>query len=167
MVEGRVDARKMPSYFSSEFDEFGDAAAGCPGKPAAECVFAFLAVEFQRGAQAFLEQPGAGQQGLGLADPGELGLLVAGEVLGVFPQRVPGALEAAGAVGGDAHGPAAAAAGGDLPGGPGLPPGLAADLVEGIGGPGDDVERVIPTPGSAPTRFMPASWLCRCCRCQA
>ncbi len=33
------------------------------------------------------------QAGVGLGDPGELGLLVGGEVLGVLPERVSGALE--------------------------------------------------------------------------
>ena len=43
--------------------------------------------------QAFLEQVGAVQLGIGLRDPGELGMLPAGEVLGLLPQRVMGMLQ--------------------------------------------------------------------------
>ena len=41
--------------------------------------------------EAFFEQVGAVQPGVGLGDPGELGLLLVGEVLRVLPQRVAGA----------------------------------------------------------------------------
>jgi hypothetical protein len=51
---------------------------------------------------------------VGLLDPGELGLLSAGEVSGVFPQRVAGALEVPGAAGEQAQDPAAVRAAGEL-----------------------------------------------------
>ena len=49
---------------------------------------------------------------MGFLDPGEFGLLPAGEVFGVFPQRVAGALEVAGAAGGKAQDPAVVRASG-------------------------------------------------------
>jgi hypothetical protein len=48
--------------------------------------------------QALFEQIGPMQAGVGLGDPGQLGGLVFGEVFGVLPQRIPGALELAGAL---------------------------------------------------------------------
>src|ERR1019366_1460708 len=79
-------------------------------------------------------------QGVGFLDPGELGCLAAGEVPGVFPQRVAGVLEVPGVTGGDADRPAAMPDRRDGPGVAGGAPDLAAGLVEGAGGPGDDVE---------------------------
>jgi hypothetical protein len=66
-------------------------------------------------------------------DPGELDLLGLGQVDRVLPQRVPGTLELAG--------------GGGVLGAAGVVPDLAADLVQCVGGPGDEVERIIPTSG--------------------
>ena len=79
---------------------------------------------------------------MGFLDPGELGCLAAGEIPGVLPQRVPGGLEVPGVTGGDADRPAAMPDRLDGPRPAGGAPDLAADLVEGAGGPGDDVERV-------------------------
>jgi hypothetical protein len=78
---------------------------------------------------------------VGFLDPGELGLLPAGEVLGVLPQRVAGVLEVPGVARGQADGPAEVAERGGGPGVAGRAPDLAADLIQGAGGPGDDVER--------------------------
>src|SRR5580700_1632001 len=142
VVEGGVDAGKVPADLFSEFGEFGDAAAGGPGQPAGECVLAFFPCEPERGPQPFFEEVGAPEVGVGFLDPGELGFLAAGEVLGVFPQRVAGVLEVPGAAGGQADGPAAVPDRVDGPGLAGGAPDLAADLIQGAGGPGDDVERV-------------------------
>jgi hypothetical protein len=49
-------------------------------------------------AQSLFEEVGAIQPGIGLGDPGQPGGLALGEVFGVFPQRVAGALELAGMV---------------------------------------------------------------------
>jgi hypothetical protein len=45
--------------------------------------------------QALFEQIGPIQAGIGFGDPGQLGGLTVGEVVGVLPQRVAGALELA------------------------------------------------------------------------
>src|ERR1019366_6625555 len=142
MVEGRVDARKMPADLFPQLGEFGDAAAGRPGQPAGESVLAFFAFELEYHPQPFPEQVGAPEAGVGFLDPGELGCLAAGEVPGVFPQRVAGAGEVPGVTGGDADRKAAVPDRRDGPGVAGGAPDLAAGLVEGVGGPGDDVERV-------------------------
>src|SRR6266568_918486 len=103
------------------------------------------AFELEDGADAFFEQPGAVQAGVGLLDPGEFRVLPDGELARVLPQRAAGPLQVPGVPGGDLAGAHPAA--GDLPAGAvaGVVPYFAADLVEGLGGPGDDVEGVIPT----------------------
>jgi hypothetical protein len=68
---------------------------------------------------------------VGLGDPGELGLLAGGEILGVLPQRVPGVLQLTGAALRELDSAAALCAWAGLTGGAGLPPGFAADLVDG------------------------------------
>ena len=45
--------------------------------------------------QALFQQIGAIRPGVGLGDPGQLGGLAFGEVFGVLPQRIAGALELA------------------------------------------------------------------------
>lgn len=57
--------------------------------PGLACLLAF---DRKHMPQAFFEQIGPMQPGIGLGDPGQLGGLAFGEVLGVFPQRIPGAL---------------------------------------------------------------------------
>ena len=79
-------------------------------------------------AQLLAEQVGAVQPVVELLDPRQLELLALGQVLGVLPQREPGAFELAGELG------LALAAG--------LVPDLAADLVQRVGGGLDDVKRV-------------------------
>ena len=56
VVEGRVDAFQVSADLLAEFDEFGDAAAGGPGQPAAQGVLAFFAFELEWQPQAFFEQ---------------------------------------------------------------------------------------------------------------
>src|ERR1039458_2812690 len=65
MVEGRVDARKMPADLFHQLGEFGDAAAGRPGQPAGESVLAFFAFELEYHPQPFPEQVGAPEAGHG------------------------------------------------------------------------------------------------------
>ena len=79
-----------------EFDEDRDAAAARPGDPSVQGLLAGLALDREHVPQALFQQVGPVQAGVGLGDPGQLGGLAFGEVLGVLPQRVPGALELAG-----------------------------------------------------------------------
>ena len=78
-----------------------EAAAGGPGQPPAQGVFGFFAVELEDRPQAFFEEVGAVQVGVGFGDPGELGGLAGGEVSGVLPQCVPGSFEVLGRRGTD------------------------------------------------------------------
>ena len=79
---------------------------------------------------------------LGLRDPREFGLLPGGQVLGVLPQREPGVLQRLGVSGRAVALPRRAA----RPQRPGVTargvPGLSPDLVQCVGGPLHDVERV-------------------------
>src|SRR3954452_10999649 len=123
----------------------GDAAAAGPADPRLERLDGFVVAELEDQPEAFLEQVGTVQHRVGLGDPGELGLLPGGEVLGVLPQRKAGVLERLRGAGGvltdastrpsDPVRAAAWSAAGGVPG-------LAADVVEGLGGPLDDVEGV-------------------------
>ena len=116
-----------------ELDERVDPAAACPADPVSRAVVLGL-FEAEDGPEPFLEQVGAVQAGMGLGDPGELGLLPLGEVLGVLPQRVAGLLQRLDPAVARPARVAGRAAGGV--------PGLPADLVEGVGGPLHDMERV-------------------------
>lgn len=96
------------------------------------------------------------QPGVGGGDLGELDLLLLGEVLGVLPQRVACALEPLGEFTRRSYwgiGARASAASFRLTAGlfAGLVPRFAADLIERVGGPFDDVERIgHPDRGRAP-----------------
>ena len=81
---------------ADQFDEHRDAAAPCPAEPPVQGLLAVLAFDRENPPQAFFEQIGAIQPGVGLGDPGQLRALTFGEILGVFPQRIAGALEPAG-----------------------------------------------------------------------
>ena len=94
MVDGGVDGGQVGADPAAEGDEFGDPAAGGPFEPPGQGVAGVGAVEFQGGAEAFFEQVGAVQPGVGFLDPGEFGLLAAGEVFRVLPQRIPGPAQA-------------------------------------------------------------------------
>jgi hypothetical protein len=78
--------------------------------------------------ELLLEQVGTVQPRVGLLNARELRLLAVGEVLGVLPQREPGALQIM--------------RGRDLTGLARLVSDLATDLVQGVGRELDDVERV-------------------------
>lgn len=116
-------------------DERGDAAAASPADPAVEHFFAGGTLEHECHPQALVQQVGAVQARIGLGDPGRLLVLAVGEVLRVLPQRVAGVLECPGVPGR----PACPTA---VDGTAGFVPSLAANLVEGVGGAGDDVESV-------------------------
>jgi len=107
----------VSSDLLAELDELGDAASGCPGEPLVECLpggFG-LAFELEDGADAFFEEVGAVEVGVGLLDPGEFRVLPGGELARVLPQRVAGPLEVPGVPGGGVAGAYPGA--GDLPAG--------------------------------------------------
>ena len=115
-----------------ERDERFDAAASGPGDPAVEGFGGLVGGEFEDRPQAFLEQVGAVEPGVGLGDPVQLRLLAVGEVLRVLPQRVPGAAQCLGRSGGHGGAPAMGppvVAG--VPGAAGGVPGLATHRIEG------------------------------------
>jgi hypothetical protein len=93
MVEGGVDGLAVSPDAAGQLDEHRDAAAARPGDPPVQGLLAFLAFDRKHMPQALFEQIGAIQAGIGFGDPGQLGGLAFGEVLGVLPQRIPGALE--------------------------------------------------------------------------
>ena len=95
MVEGGVDGLAVAHDAAGQLHEHRDAAAPRPGDPPVQGLLAFLAFDRKHMPQALFEQIGAIQPGIGLGDPGQLGGLAFGEVLGVFPQRIAGALELA------------------------------------------------------------------------
>src|SRR6476646_10587925 len=61
-----------------------------------EGLLAFLALDRKHMPQPLFEQISTIEPGVGLGDPGQLGALAFGEVLGVLPQRITGTLELAG-----------------------------------------------------------------------
>ncbi len=62
-----------------------DPAAARPPDPGLERFDCLLVGQLEDEPEAFLEQVGPVQSGVGLGDPGQLGLLPGGEVLGVLP----------------------------------------------------------------------------------
>ena len=139
MFERGVDLVSDGSDAFGEVHERQDSAASGPGQPAIQGDLAGLALGDEHVAQAFFEQVAAVQSRVGFGDPRQLLPLPVGEVVGVLPQRVAGALEPAGIAGGDADAVSVALG---LPGATRLVPGLATHLVEGVGGPLDHMERV-------------------------
>ena len=140
-------ASRCRTMRSAQLDEYRDAAAPRPGDPPVQGLLAFLALDRKHMPQALFEQIGAIQAGVGLGDPGQLGGLAFGEVFGVLPQRITGALELAGplmagtrrgVLGGAPATPFGLAAGQR----PRVVPGPAALGIECLGGPGHHMERV-------------------------
>jgi hypothetical protein len=76
-----------------QVDEGGDAAAAGPADPGLEGFDGFVVVELEDRPESFLEQVCPVQPGVGLGDPGKLGLLPGCGVLEVLPERVAGVLE--------------------------------------------------------------------------
>src|SRR5450830_384046 len=131
-----------------EFHERGNAAASGPADPFVEGLDRFVDREFEDDAESFLEVVGPAEGGVGLDNPGELHLLLLGQVLRVLPERVAGVLHAGGAgvvrAGrGVFGGPPPAAPGfvraGRFAGGIPRSP---AYFIEGVGGPFHNMERV-------------------------
>lgn len=126
--ESGLDAGPVGSDRPCQPDERWDATTSGPRQPALQQPGRAHPLEFEDQPQLLFEQVGAVQAVVDAGDPGELGTLAAGQVFRVLPQRVPGTVEVAG------QGRVASRAGGV--------PHLAADLVERVGGPPDDMERV-------------------------
>ena len=91
-IAARIEVRCFDDP-ALQVDERRDSAATCPADPDIEGLGGLLEGELEDQPEPFLEQVGTVQPGVGLGDPGQFGLLPAGEVLGVLPQRVPGALQ--------------------------------------------------------------------------
>jgi hypothetical protein len=85
VVQGRVDGVAVLAEASPELDEARDPAALGPAEPGVQQLLAVLALEDEDLPELFFEQVGPEQLMVDLRDPGELGLLPAGEVLGVLP----------------------------------------------------------------------------------
>jgi len=118
-----------------QLDEGRDSAPPRPPDPDLEGFGGLVDRELEDQPEAFFEQVAPVQSRVGSGDPGEFGLLSAGEVLGVLPQRIASVLERLRVPGG----PARTA----LPdGSAGFVPGLSPDLVKGVGGPPDHVEGI-------------------------
>ncbi|CKR39914.1 Uncharacterised protein [Mycobacterium tuberculosis] len=147
MVEGGVDGHPVAFDAGGKLDEYRDATALGPGDPPVQGLFTFLALDRKHMPQALFEQVGAIQTGIGLGDPGQFGALAFGEVLGVLPQRVAGALEppcplAARTWCGVLTGPAPAPLGFGARDRPCVVPGSAPLDVERLGGPGHHMKRI-------------------------
>ena len=78
-----------------QFTNGGFGMAG-PGQPAGQGVLAGFPFEAEHVTQPFFEEVGAIEGRMGFRDPGELGCLADGQVIGVLPQRVAGTVEALG-----------------------------------------------------------------------
>jgi len=96
VFERGVDGGAVFDDAALQLDEGGDAASSSPADPAVEGFLSGVAFEHENGPEAFFEQVGAVQPGVGLGDPVQLVSLVVGEVLGVLPQRVAGTADGAG-----------------------------------------------------------------------
>jgi hypothetical protein len=72
VLEGGVDVGPDQGEPLGEVDEGGDAAAAGPGQPVVQGVFTGLAFDGEDEPEAFFEQVGAVQAGIGLGDPGQL-----------------------------------------------------------------------------------------------
>lgn len=92
VLERGVDAVAVFDDAAGQLDEDRDAAAPRPRDPLVEGVFAVLPLDREHMPQALFQQVRAIKPGVGFGDPGQLGGLAFGEVFGVFPQRVAGAL---------------------------------------------------------------------------
>ena len=131
VVEGVVDQRQEPLDGLGEGDELRDAAASGPGQPAGQQRPPAGALGLEGGAELLLEEVRPIQRVVDLRDARQGGLLVPGQIRGVLQQRPPAALDRG--------------RGRGVTGGAELVPHPAAHRVQRGGGPGHDVERVIPT----------------------
>ena len=124
----RLDHSALLGDPAGDLDERLEPAASCPFQPCLEQREGMVGGDAVDLAQLLAEQVGAVQPLVELLDAGELELLALGEVLGVLPEREPGAFELAREL------RLALAAG--------LVPHLATDLVQRVGGGLDDVKWV-------------------------
>ena len=88
MGDGGQDLRAMVDDATLKPDKGFDAAAPCPGYPPVQRLAGLVGGEFEDGPQAFLEEVGAVEPGVGLGDPFQLRPLPVGEIFRVLPQRV-------------------------------------------------------------------------------
>jgi hypothetical protein len=126
MLERGDDGVDLLGDAVGDVDEGRQAGAPGPPDPLLEEVQGILEGELEDLPQLLLEEVGAVQRAVGVLDPGQACLLVAAEVLGVLPKGEASAFEVFGL--------------GVLTAVAGRVPDLATDLVEGVGGPGDDVK---------------------------
>src|SRR6516164_6279272 len=137
----------MANDAAGQLHEHWDAAATRPADPPVQGLLAFLALDRKHVAQPLFEQVRAVEPGVGFGDPGQFGALAFGEVFGVFPQRVAGALELAGPLmtrprRGVLAGSATAPRGLAARDRPRVVPGPSSLGIERLGGPGDYMEGI-------------------------
>ena len=96
MGDRGLDPDALLGERAGELDERWQSAASGPRQPAVQELARLLGGQPVDLPQLLLEQIGAIQRLVGMLDARELGLLAGGEVLGVLPQREPGALEVLG-----------------------------------------------------------------------
>lgn len=99
-IEARIARRCFMMLFCS-FTNVGiqqrrDTAAPGRGNPFVEGIDRLVDQEFEDGAKAFAQVVGPAEPEVGVHNPGELGLLLLGYVLRVFPKRVAGVLHPGG-----------------------------------------------------------------------
>ena len=145
MGDGGEDLGAVANDATLLRNERFDAAAPCPGDPSVQCLGGLVDGEFDDRPSAFLEEVGAVEPRVGLGDPRQLHLLAIGEVLRVLPQCVPCASQcqrwSGGYGGAPAMGPPVIA--GVTPAAGGVPR-FATHGIQCLGGPADDVKRVMP-----------------------
>jgi hypothetical protein len=88
----RFDAGEVLADPAAELDERGDPTSCGPVESLVEHEDRSHALDGDDGSELLFEQVGVVETAVDLGDPGELGLLAGGEVLGVLPQRVAGPL---------------------------------------------------------------------------
>ena len=146
VVECGVDGLAVFDDAAGQRDGSWDAAAPRPADPPVQGLFAVGAFDRKDVPEALFEQIRAVQPGVGLGDPGQSGVLMFGEVVGVLPQRIAGVLELtdplmarSGPLAGRAAAVPFALAAGQHPR---VVPGPASFVIEGPGGPADHVEGI-------------------------
>ena len=93
VLDRREDPVTLHDDRAGELDERRQPAPPRPLQPTVEQSLGGRGRELVNLAQLFLEQVGAVEPGVGALDLSELGGLAVGEVLGVLPDREPGALQ--------------------------------------------------------------------------
>ncbi len=135
MFDGGQDRGLVFHDPSLQLNERFDAAAAGPANPPVQRGGCLGGVETEDQPESFLQQVGPVQPWVGLGDPGQLRLLPAGQVLRVLPQRRRGSFQRFGVTGRPSRPATSDRAAGEIPG-------LPTDLVQCVGGPLDDMERI-------------------------